>query len=322
MLICLCIEIILKVQVASVGEALRKRDSVAWMLGPLCHHLLCDFSMPVTSLVQECSHMPSLCICISPAASEAWLWVFFRVPCFVVSGIQGFLGPKESTLPSLLSTRTLKCLGKAQCPEVLVRMHVCAHQWTNLPLVNCSLNSDQLTTDNRGRTPDRKGFIFFFCKISLGVVFQPLSRVCDPMDRSTPDFPILHYFWSLLKLMSIELVMPSHPLSPASPPALNLSQHWGLFQRVAFCIRWSKYWSFSMSPSNEYSGLISFRDWLVWSPWGPRDFQVFSNITVQSISSLVLSLLYGPTLTTVRDYWKNYSFEYMYFCWQSDVSAF
>ena len=160
-------EIILKVQVASVGEALRNRDSVAWMLGPLCHHLLCDLSMPVTSLVQACLHMPSLCICISPAASEAWLWVFFRVPCFFDSGIQGFLVPKEPTLPSLLSTRTLKCMGKVQYPEVLVRMHICAHQWTNLQLVHCSLNSDQLTTDNRGRTPDRKGFIFFFCKISL-----------------------------------------------------------------------------------------------------------------------------------------------------------
>ena len=72
---------------------------------------------------------------------------------------------------------------------------------------------------------------------------------------------------SLLKLMSTELIMPSnhHPLSPPSPPALNLSQHQGLFQWVTLCIRWPRYWSFSFSTSTskEYSGLISFRiDWL------------------------------------------------------------
>ena len=57
----------------------------------------------------------------------------------------------------------------------------------------------------------------------------------------------------------------SYPLSSPSPPAFNLSQHQGLFQWVVLCIRWPKYWSFSfsISPSNEYSGLISFRmDWL------------------------------------------------------------
>ena len=73
---------------------------------------------------------------------------------------------------------------------------------------------------------------------------------------------------SLLKLMSIESVMPSlpsQPLSSPSPPAFNLSQHQGLFNELALRIRWPEYWSFSfnISPSNEYSGLISFRmDWL------------------------------------------------------------
>ena len=73
---------------------------------------------------------------------------------------------------------------------------------------------------------------------------------------------------SLLKLMSIHVgdaIQPSHPLLSPSPPAFNLSQHQGLFQRVGSSMRWPKYWcfSFSISPSNEYSGLISFRmDWL------------------------------------------------------------
>ena len=72
---------------------------------------------------------------------------------------------------------------------------------------------------------------------------------------------------SLLKLMSIKLfdaIQPSHPLSSLSPPAFNLSQHQGLFKWVSFLHQVAKYWSFSFSitPSNEYSGLISFRmDW-------------------------------------------------------------
>ena len=59
-------------------------------------------------------------------------------------------------------------------------------------------------------------------------------------------------------------IQPSHPLLSTSPPAFNLSQHQDLFQGVSLRIRWPKYWSFSLSisPSNEYSGLISFRmDW-------------------------------------------------------------
>ena len=71
---------------------------------------------------------------------------------------------------------------------------------------------------------------------------------------------------SLLKLMSTELVMPSSHLSllPPSPPALSISQHHGFSSESALHITWPKYWSFSfiISPSNEYSGLISFKiDW-------------------------------------------------------------
>ena len=62
-----------------------------------------------------------------------------------------------------------------------------------------------------------------------------------------------------------DAIQPSHPLSSPSPPAFNPSQHQGLFQGVSSPIRWPKYWSFSfnVSPSNEHSGLISFRmGWL------------------------------------------------------------
>ena len=71
------------------------------------------------------------------------------------------------------------------------------------------------------------------------------------------------------------------------------------------CISWPKYWSFSfsISPSNGYSGLISFKDWLVLSPCCPRDSQESSPAPQsKSINSLALSLLYGPTLTSIHDY--------------------
>ena len=82
-----------------------------------------------------------------------------------------------------------------------------------------------------------------------------------------------------------------------------------------------KYWSFSISPSNEYSGLISFRiNWFdllavqgTQSPPTPR---------FKSINSSALSLLYGPALKSIHDYWKNHSFVYTDQCWQSNFSAF
>ena len=76
----------------------------------------------------------------------------------------------------------------------------------------------------------------------------------------------------------------------------------------ALCIRWPKYWSFSfsISPSNEYSKHSFLYNWLVESPCCPRDSQESSPAPqFESISSLVFSLLYGPTLTSIHDYWKN-----------------
>ena len=80
-----------------------------------------------------------------------------------------------------------------------------------------------------------------------------------------PGLPVHHNSQSLLKLMSIESLMPSnhHILSSPSPPAFNLSQHRVFSNESVLHIKWPKYWSFSIGPSNEHSGLISFRtDWL------------------------------------------------------------
>ena len=87
------------------------------------------------------------------------------------------------------------------------------------------------------------------------------------MNCSTPGFPVHHLlpeFAQTYVHRVSDAIQPSHPLSSPSP-ALNLSQHQSLFQESVLRIRWPKYWSFSfsISPSNEHPGLISFKmDWL------------------------------------------------------------
>ena len=119
---------------------------------------------------------------------------------------------------------------------------------------------------------------------------------------------------SLFKLMSIEVVMPSNHLILCRPPLLlpSIFPSIRVFSNESILhIRWPKYWtfSFSISPSNEYS--IDFLwDGLVVSPCSPRDSQESSaTLHFKSISSLVLIFLYGPTLTSIHDYWKNHSFD-------------
>ena len=109
-------------------------------------------------------------------------------------------------------------------------------------------------------------------RVHFSSVAQSCPTLCDPMNCSTPGFPVHHQLPCptpiLLKLMSIESVMPSnhitfsHPL--LLPPSIFPSIRVFSSESVLH-IRWPKYWrfSFSISPSNEYSGLISFRmDWL------------------------------------------------------------
>ena len=100
------------------------------------------------------------------------------------------------------------------------------------------------------------------------VLVQLLSLIfCDPVDCSMPGFPVFHYFQSLLKFISIESVMPSNYLIFCLPLLFlpSVFPNIRVFSKEsAVPIRWPKYWSFSfsISPSNEYSGLISFRtDW-------------------------------------------------------------
>ena len=118
---------------------------------------------------------------------------------------------------------------------------------------------------------------------------------------------------SLLKLMSIDSVMPSnhlilcHPL--LLPPSIFPSVRVFSNESVLF-IRWPKHWSlsFSISPSNEYSELICFKltGWISLPSKGLS--RVFSNTTVQK-HQFFSAQLYGPTLTYIHDYWKNNSFD-------------
>ena len=104
--------------------------------------------------------------------------------------------------------------------------------------------------------------------VQFSSVAQSWPTLCDPMNHSTPGLPVHHQLLESTKPMSIESVMPSNHLI-LCPPLLLLPS---IFPSIrvfsnesALHMRWSKYWSFSfsISPSNEYSGLISFRiNWL------------------------------------------------------------
>ena len=107
----------------------------------------------------------------------------------------------------------------------------------------------------------------FSCSAAAAKLLQLCPTLCDPMDCrkpatrvcQLPEFTKTHVHWLS------DAIQSSHHLSSPSPFTFNLSQHQGLYNESALHIRWPKYWrfSFNISPSNEYSGLISFRmDWL------------------------------------------------------------
>ena len=132
---------------------------------------------------------------------------------------------------------------------------------------------------------------------------------------------------SLLELMSIGLVMPSNHcilccpllLLPSILPSIRVFSN-----ESALHIRWPNYWSFSFStsPSNEYSGVISFRMDLFDLSVQERVWESSLAPQFESINSAALSLFNGPPLMSVHDYWKNHSFDYMDLCQQSDVFGF
>ena len=127
---------------------------------------------------------------------------------------------------------------------------------------------------------------------------QSLScpTLCDPMNRSTPGLPVHHQLLEFTKLMCIKSVMPSSHLILCCPlflltpipPSIRVFSNESTLHK-----RWPKYWSFSLSisPSNEHSGLVSFRmDWL-------------NLLAIQGTRKS------SPTLTSIHDHWKNQSLD-------------
>ena len=126
----------------------------------------------------------------------------------------------------------------------------------------------------------------FYLIHQFSSVAQLCPTSCDPTDCSMPGLLVHHQLWSSLKFMSVESVMPSNHLILCRPLLLPSS----IFPSIRvfsnesiLCIRWPKYWSFSfsISPSSEYSGLISFRPtgWISLQSKGLS--RVFSSTTVQ-----------------------------------------
>ena len=143
-----------------------------------------------------------------------------------------------------------------------------------------------------------------------------------------PGFPVLHY---LLEYIQIHVhwvnyaIQPSHPLSLSFLlPSVFLSIR--IFSNeLALHIRRPNYWHFSLSinSSKEYSGLISSRsDWFELLDIQGNSKSLLQHHSSKRINSSGLSLLYGPTLTSVHDHWKNHSFDCTKLCSQTDVSAF
>ena len=163
--------------------------------------------------------------------------------------------------------------------------------------------------------------------IQFSSVAQLCPTLCDPMDCSTPGLPVHHNPRSLLKFMSIQSVMPSNHLVLCRPLLLppSVFPSIGVFSNESVLhIRWPKYWSFSFSigPSNEYLGLISFRmNWL-----DLLDVQGSLRSLLQHHNSkaslLRHSAFFIVQLTSIHDHRKNHSLDQTDLCWQSNVSAF
>ena len=148
----------------------------------------------------------------------------------------------------------------------------------------------------------------------LSSVTHLCPTLCNPMDYNTPGLPVHHKLPEFTQTHVHwvgDAIQPSHPLSSPSPPALNPSQHQRLTNESVLLIRWPKYWSFgfSISPSNEYSGLISFR--MGWLDLLAVQGTLKSLLQHHSSKASILrrSAFFIVQLSHPYNYWKNYSFD-------------
>ena len=159
--------------------------------------------------------------------------------------------------------------------------------------------------------------VYFFWKLTtdqFSSVTQLCPTLCNPMDCSMPGFPVHH---QLLEFTQTHVhpvgdaTQPSHPLSSPSPPPSILPSIRVFSNESALHIRLPKYWSFSfsISPSNEYSGQIFFRmDWLDLLAVQGTLKSLFQNHSSKA-SVLQCSAFFIVQLSHPYDYWKNHSFD-------------
>ena len=136
------------------------------------------------------------------------------------------------------------------------------------------------------------------------------------MDCSAPNFPVLQYLLEFAQThvhRVSDAIQLSHPLSSPSPPALNFSQHQSFPISQLFASGGQSIGaSASVFPMNENSGLISFRiDWFAFLAIQGTLKRVFPVPQFESINYSAFSFLYSLTLTSIHDYWKNHSFDYI-----------
>ena len=196
------------------------------------------------------------------------------------------------------------------------------------------------------------------CSVQFSSVAQSCLTLCKPMNHSRPGLPVHHQLPESTKTHVHQVgdaIQPSHPLSSPSP-ALNSSQHQGLFKWVSSSHQVAKVLEFQLQHQSLQWTLRTdlLKDGLIGSPCIPTDSQessptpLFKSINSSAlgflysptlasihdycsllcffnqlrIRSFFFSFLHSPTLTSIHDYWKNRSLDQMDLCWQSNVSAF
>ena len=163
----------------------------------------------------------------------------------------------------------------------------------------------------------KKGKLETMLFLALQVVshsVQSLSHVAAPKTAARQASMSITNSWNLLQFMYIKLVMPSNHLIlchlllllPSIFPSIRVFSDESVLR-----IRWPVYWSFSISPSNEYSGLTSFRmDWLdLLAVQGTHRSLLQHHSSKASLLRHSAFFIYSPTLTSIHDYWKKHSFD-------------
>ena len=156
--------------------------------------------------------------------------------------------------------------------------------------------------------------------VQFSSVARSCLTLCDPMDNSTPGLPVYHQLPEFTQTHAHYSGMPSSHLIlcrpllllPPIPPSIRVFSN-----ESTLLMRWPKYWSFSfsISPSNEHTGLISFSmDWLDLLAVQGTLKSLLQHHSSKASIFLVLSFPHSPTLTSIHDHWKNHSLDQMDLC--------